>query len=162
MTSFWFDEGSVCSFTQLGDMMLHRLFFLACLYCLTATTALCATPKLLGGTWEDAENNEHGGMTIVVDKENGVHIAGVIHLTGSLDCTQPIPFRGIRSKQGIDVIADTPGICGYNGTLRAAAKISSQKNSEGEYYIGNFSYTLFGGVWRKGTFRVRTLEHTPK
>jgi hypothetical protein len=137
--------------------MQYRFFLLACFLFFTAHSACAAVPKRLIGTWENAGNDERGAMTITVTREVGAYIEGVIHLTGSQDCAEPIPFRGTRSERIIHVIADTPGICGHDGTLSAtAAKLSQQEGDASEQYAGTFSYTFLGVAWKKGTFQLNS------
>lgn len=142
---------------------MKRLYVLCAFLpvCLAAAT-LVKTPVFLSGTWEDSYHGEGGTMTVVVTKENGVDIEGVLQITGSKDCVGPIPFRGSRSEHEVVVIADAPGVCGYNGVLSAVATKQMPRNTENGLYTGTFNYRFLGGIWKKGTFELRPSQWPKK
>jgi hypothetical protein len=138
---------------------MKRLSTLSVCFSLWSAAVVCAeTPLSLTGTWEDSYRSEQGTITITITKENGVVIEGVLQITGSKECRAPIPFRGARSEREVTVIADAPGVCGYNGVLSAVATKNGPPDLEHETYTGVFDYRLFGGVWKKGTFELRPLQ----
>lgn len=134
--------------------MLFRIFLgLIVVFCSQIAYASSETfPKKLEGYWEQSVNGEHGNISIVITEKEGDTIKGILTLTGSAYCKDPIPFRGTGSGSTAYIIGDGPIICGYGGTLRGQV---SRINDES--YAGNFSYTWFGITWAYGTFQL-----TPK
>ena len=134
---------------------MKRLYALCACLPLYLAAALAETPVLLSGTWEDSYQREGGTMTVVVTKENGAAIEGVLQITGSKDCVGPIPCRGSHSAHEVVVVADAPGVCGYNGVLSAVATKQAPRDTENGPYTGTFNYRFLGGIWKKGTFELR-------
>ena len=125
--------------------------------------ASAALPTTISGTWENIEKNERGTITIVITKEVGVRVEGIIHLTGSTKCVLPIPFRGTHSEKGVSVTTDTPGICGHDGVLTAEATVAGPGDGrDNRFYVGTFLYNELGGIWEKGTFRLESAEYSKK
>lgn len=146
-------------FCCLGATMqtsLARMFSLAlCFTCSLAASLAWALPVTLTGAWEDSYQEEHGMVTVSITKKSGAEIEGVVQLTGSRNCVQPIPFRGTVSEKTIVLVADTPGICGYNGTLNIEAAVGSPESPGAPQYSGTFTYRFLGMTWKKGTFRLK-------
>ena len=120
-----------------------------------ANSALAALPSPLAGVWEELGGDERGAMTILITKEDGVHVEGIVSLTGSKDCVKPIPFRGTIALKRFTAIADAPKICGGNGKLTAEiVKVNSGQSTATEKYTGTFAYEWFGIIWKEGTFQL--------
>jgi hypothetical protein len=109
-------------------------------------------PEALEGEWVRPSQNEHGAINITITKKEGNTIQGVMTLTGSAYCTDPIPFRGEGSGDTASISGDAKIICGYGGKLRGQV---TRVNDN--FYTGNFAYKWFGITWAQGTFRL-----TPK
>jgi hypothetical protein len=119
------------------------------LFPLSALPEVRTFPEALVGEWVRPSNNEHGDINIVITKkvENTIH--GVMTLTGSSYCTEPIPFKGNGSGDTAFISGDAKIICGYGGKLTGQVTRVSDN-----FYTGNFAYTWFGITWARGTFRL--------
>jgi hypothetical protein len=134
--------------------MLFR-FMLFCSICFVATLTTVASseintfPTKLEGKWEQIGNDEKGDIQIIITKKEGDTIHGVMTLTGSRYCKDPIPFQGKGANNTAHISGDAPVICGFGGKLTGeVSRVSS------EIYRGNFSYKWFGITWAKGTFEL--------
>jgi hypothetical protein len=122
------------------------------LFPLTARPEVETFPEALEGEWMRPSYNEHGAITITITKKEGNAIQGVMTLTGSAYCKDPIPFRGEGSGDTASILGDARIICGYRGKLTGQV---TRVNDN--FYTGNFAYKWFGITWAQGTFRL-----TPK
>lgn len=114
-----------------------------------ASSELDTFPTKLTGKWERSDNEERGNIHISITKKEGDVIFGVMTLTGSFYCKDPIPFRGTGEKNTAYISGDAPVICGFNGKLTGeVSRVSS------ETYRGSFSYKWFSVTWAKGTFQL--------
>lgn len=138
--------------------MLFRFMFI----CLVGYIALSASaapanqhsfPAKLEGTWEQVQNDEKGKIKIVITEKEGDTIRGLIILTGSTYCKDPIPFRGKGGGNTAKISGDAPIICGYHGEL--SGEVTRLSN---ETYRGNFSYKLLNMTWAEGTFRLTPMK----
>lgn len=109
-------------------------------------------PAVLEGEWVRPSYDEHGTINIVITKKDAHTIHGIMTLTGSAYCTEPIPFKGSGSGDTASIIDDAEIVCGYKGTLTGQV---TRVNDN--FYTGNFAYKWFGITWARGTFRL-----TPK
>ncbi len=109
-------------------------------------------PEALEGEWVRPSYDEHGAINIVITKKEGNIIHGIMTLTGSVYCTEPIPFKGSGSGDTASIVGDAKIICGYGGTLTGQV---TRVNDN--FYTGNFAYTWFYITWARGTFQL-----TPK
>lgn len=133
--------------------MLFR-FIISCFIGLAASFVSAAPSELpfpakLEGKWEQAGNDEKGSIHIVITKKEGNTIYGIMTLTGSAYCKEPIPFRGKGEKNVANISGDAPIICGYGGEL--TGEVSRVNN---EVYRGNFVYKWLNITWAKGTFQL--------
>lgn len=126
-------------------VILLCIFFLP----LCAHAEVGTFPEALKGEWIRPSHDEHGTINIVITKKEGNTIHGIMTLTGSTYCTEPIPFKGSGSGDTAFIVSDAEVICGYGGTLKGQVT-----HVNDALYIGNFSYTWFGITWAHGTFRL--------
>lgn len=128
------------------------------LFCCIGSIALPTTaassepyifPSKLVGKWEQAGSDEGGNIFIVITKKEGDIIYGVMTLTGSLYCKDPIPFRGKGAGNTAHISGDAPIICGYGGKLTGEVS-----RVTGDTYQGKFLYRWFNITWAKGTFQL--------
>jgi hypothetical protein len=133
---------------------MFRFFFTLCIACfpITALPQAETFPEALEGEWVRPSYNEHGSINITITKKEGNTIQGVMTLTGSTYCTDPIPFRGEGSGDTASISSDAKIICGYGGKL-----MGQVTRVNDNLYTGNFAYKWFGVTWAQGTFRL-----TPK
>lgn len=129
-------------------MFRRFLFILFSAGCMTISQATPPFPQKFEGTWE-ADNVEHGTITITMTKIEGTRLTGVMLLTGSSQCTEPIPFKGIYSGDSASIEGDAQIICGYSGNIKGRVTRETEA-----VYTGNFSYTWMGITWARGTFRL--------
>lgn len=115
-------------------------------------------PEALVGEWTQSTNKERGSISITITKRSQNSVRGILSLTGSSYCKDPIPFRGESSGDTAEIIGDAFVICGYTGTLRGRVVYIND-----DLFIGNFSYTWFGITWAEGTFHLtpKILEVKP-
>ncbi len=113
------------------------------------TCDLPTFPSRLEGKWEQIENDEKGDIRIIITKKEGDAIYGLMTLTGSTHCKDPIPFRGESVENTASIFGDALIICGYRGKLTGVVTRVSSK-----VYRGNFSYKWFDITWAKGTFEL--------
>lgn len=126
-------------------VLLLYIFFLP----LCAHSEVGTFPEALEGEWIRPSHDEHGAINIIITKKIGNTIYGVMTLTGSAYCTEPIPFRGEGVGDTATIIGDAKKICGYNGTLTGHV---TRVNDD--LYTGDFAYTWFYITWARGTFRL--------
>jgi hypothetical protein len=119
-------------------VMFRFVFVLSIfLFPLSALPEVRTFPEALVGEWVRPSNNEHGDINIVITKkvENTIH--GVMTLTGSSYCTEPIPFKGNGSGDTAFISGDAKIICGYGGKLTGQVTRVSDN-----FYTGNFAYFI--------------------
>lgn len=116
---------------------------------MTASSEESTFPSKLTGKWEQAGSDEGGNIRIVITKKEGDTIYGVMTLTGSPYCKDPIPFRGKGAENIAHISGDAPIICGYGGEL--TGEVSRVTN---ETYQGKFLYKWYNITWAKGTFQL--------
>jgi hypothetical protein len=133
---------------------MFRFFFALCIafFPLTVLPEVETFPEALEGEWVRPSYNEHGAINITITKKEGNTIQGVMTLTGSSYCTEPIPFKGSGGGDTAFIFGDARIICGYRGKLTGQV---TRVNDN--FYTGNFAYKWFGITWAQGTFRL-----TPK
>lgn len=106
-------------------------------------------PETLDGVWEQGSGNEHGTINIVITQKEHNSIRGIMTLTGSTYCKNPIPFKGEGESDTAYISGDAKIICGYGGKLKGQV---TRVNDN--LYTGNFAYKWFGITWASGTFRL--------
>lgn len=132
---------------------MFRFFFTLCILFspLAAHPEVSTFPETLEGEWVQSRD-ERGAINIVITKKSDDDIEGVMTLTGSSYCKDPIPFKGSGSGDTATITGDAKIICGYGGTLKG--RVTRVSNNT---YTGNFAYRWLGITWARGTFRL-----TPK
>lgn len=130
--------------------MMFRFFFTLCIIfaSFTALPKGQAFPEILEGEWVQS-SQERGVINIVITHTSDEEIEGVMTLTGSAYCKEPIPFKGSGSGNTAIIIGNAKIICGYGGRLKGQVTRVSDRA-----YTGNFAYTWLGITWAKGTFRL--------
>lgn len=135
--------------------MLFR--FAALCFIILCTSAVHSEPHIfpskLGGTWEQQWSDEKGDIHIAITKKEGNTIHGVMTLTGSTHCTDPIPFRGMGIVNTAKIFGDAEVVCGHRGKL-----VGEVTRVTDDIYRGYFSYKWFGITWAKGTFELSPIK----